>query len=117
MSSCNTHTPRKLQHGVQFGSRVGPQINARASFLEELAAAPRFASGRYAHDGSHTAWAVTLVTSSFNLTAAPGRGPRYVLDNVTLWHAPTRAAAAPYIAEALESARGGVGKVENTQSV
>lgn len=86
---------------VQFGMVVGPQINARSSFLEELATAPRFASGRYFHNADHSVWAVTLLTSHFNLTSVAGQGPQYILNNVTLWAGANFAEAQPFINQAI----------------
>lgn len=82
---------------------LGPALTGGAAADLGDVPNPRFALSDFFASPSSDAWAITFLTTNFNASAAAGAGPMLVLDNATLWSAPSRAAAAPYIDLALSS--------------
>jgi hypothetical protein len=72
------------------------------SIFENIPTNPRFVAGRFV-GSQDSAWALTLVTSNWNTSVTAGDGPQYIMDNATMWAAPSLAAARPLIAKAYSS--------------
>jgi hypothetical protein len=92
--------------GVQYSAVVYSYVT-NGTFKEVLAAlptSPRLAVGRFFGSPAPDAdWAVTFVSSNWNGSSAVNQGPQFIMDNVTLWAAPTFSDALPMVRAAFSA--------------
>lgn len=94
--------PPAVQYGVVVHSYL-----TNGTFKEVLAVlptSPRLAVGRFFGSPAPGAnWAATFASSNWNASSAINQGPQFIMDNVTLWAAPSFSAALPMVRAAYSS--------------
>lgn len=91
---------------MQFGTIAEGLANDGAIkdiFVSQLPTNPRMAGGEFASNPEDIPWALTFVTSNFNVSLTALQGPQFVFDNATIWAGANFSAALPYIERAHDS--------------
>lgn len=85
---------------VQFG-RISKGIidGTLRGLFSQLPTNPRLALGTFQGD-PESAWAVTAIASNWNTSTTANEGPQYIMDNATMWAAPSFVVALPLIQRA-----------------
>ena len=96
----------KCTCAVQFSTIADGLANDGAIkeiFVGQLPTNPRMAGGDFVTNPNDSPWALTFVTSNFNVSLDALQGPQFIFDNTTLWAGEEYSEAQPYIKKAYAS--------------